>query len=75
MEDGNYKFAFCIVSLIWIITIAMGSYILWDINKTLNGMHKTMQDDQITKYIDAGWMPPLNYFKVKRPVPKKGKDK
>jgi len=53
----------------------MGSYILWDINKTLNGMHKTMQDDQITKYIDAGWMPPLNYFKVKRPVPKKGKDK
>jgi len=41
-------------------------------DEQLTKIHKQMEDDKITKYIDSGWMPPLDFVKTLR---KKTRDK
>ena len=58
--------------LCYIILFIIGFYVLFNINMELTKIHKQMEDDKITKYIDSGWMPPLDFVKTLR---KKTRDK
>jgi len=70
----NYKSAFYVLLFVFMVTVGYGCFALLKINITLTNIHKTMQNDQITKYVDAGWMPPINFRKNKTPKPKKPKE-
>jgi len=70
----NYKFAFYVLAFVWMCTISGGCYIIYNTNQTLNNIHAIMDDDRISKYIKAGWMPPIDYTKHKSPTPMKPKE-
>jgi len=69
----NYKSSFYIVAFLLMFVVIFGCYSMYQVHKTLNQIHITMDDDQITKYIDAGWMPPLDYRRKIRKKEKKEK--
>ena len=71
----NYKNTFWTLLFVWGITLSIGLYLIWDINKTLNEIHKHMDDNRIQVYVDAGWVPPLEYIRHKTRAKKKEKFK
>ena len=71
----NYKDAFYWTAFLLLLVIGIGSYSLFQINKTLDKIKEQMVNDQITKYVQAGWMPLPGYDKTKKSKKKKLKKK
>jgi len=61
----TYKKAFWFTSILLMFTIITGSILLYRINNILDKTDQYILDDQITKYVKAGWMPLPDHCKKK----------
>jgi len=71
----NYKSAFWILLVIFLLFIGAGGFPLYSINKKLDKIDACILENEIAKYIKAGWMPPIEYIKIKRTKAMKPKER
>ena len=72
---SNYKDAFFVVAFLLLLTIGVGTTAIISLNKKLDAIDRYIVNNQITEYIEAGWLPPVDMtIRHKKRVPKKPKE-